>query len=113
MNIFALTHNHPVPTSELRFFMDGVFFATPVQTAFAGNFPDHEYLMYSDSSITFITTVSTSTKQRIFPNGLPPGEYQVQLAVYDKLSLGAWLKKDSEAKPVMFSNPVTCTISER
>lgn len=111
MNIFALTHNHPYPTSELRFFReDNTFFAILRANGFAGNFPNHEYLMYPDSSISFTTSVSTKSESAIFPREIPPGVYQVQLATYDKISLGFWARKESPAKPVLFSNVVTCTI---
>ncbi len=106
MNVFALTHNHPEPTAEILLFRpDGTFYAVIRAQGFAGNFPNHEYLMYPKSSVTFSTTMATAvnadepTLLRI-----PPGKYKAQVATYDKFWLGEWARKDSLAKPAIFSN---------
>jgi len=111
MNPFALTHNHFHPTGEIRIFKeDGTFYAVLVAHAFAGNFPDAEYLMYEESLLGFSTSLPTATESAVTPTQIVPGRYRLQLAVYDKFWLGSWAQKEREPKAVLFSNIVTCTI---
>ena len=111
MNIFALAHNDAPPTSELRFFrQDGTLFAVPRHNGFAVSLPNSVYLMYPQSSISFVTTVSTKAEFAIDPPEIPVGVYQVQLAVYDTISAGHFFQKESPAKSVLFSNVVKCKI---
>jgi len=114
MNPFALTHNHFHPTGEIRLFRDdGSFYAILVAHGFAGNFPDHEYLMYGDTTLGISTTLPTATRSAITPNQIPAGRYKIQLATYDKLWLGSWVKKEAPANAVLFSNVVKCEVKPK